>query len=65
MDDMTFAGYISTDFDLDRQIEALVGKKVRGELTPDDQIMLTRLLARRTREMRPSRGRAIPYRLSA
>jgi hypothetical protein len=55
----------STDFNLDRQIEELVGKKVRGEIERDDTILLTRLVARRAREMRPRRGRGAIRRLAA
>ena len=54
---MTAADFHSSESDLDRMIEELVGKQVRGELTPAEEVLLTRLVARRARDMRPARGR--------
>lgn len=50
---MTFAELEPSAASLDRKIEDLVGKKVRGELTDGEEIELARLIARRTRNMRP------------
>lgn len=65
MADMTVANFHSTEFNLDRQIEQLVGKQVRGGLTADEAILLSRLVSRRTQEMRPRRGRYVSYGVSA
>jgi hypothetical protein len=55
MADMKLATFISSDAELDDRIEELVGKQVRGELSPEDLVLLTRLVARRARLMRPGR----------
>lgn len=54
---MTATDYHSSESDLDRKIEALVGKLVRGEITDEECISLSRLVAQRGHAMRPSRGR--------
>lgn len=54
---MTAADFHSSEADLDRMIEELIGKQVRGELTPAEDVLLVRLVARRARDMRPARAR--------
>jgi hypothetical protein len=44
----------SPEADLDREIEHLIGQKVRGQLTAADQVRLIELQSMRSRLMRPS-----------
>lgn len=43
----------SPEADLDREIEELIGKKVRGVLAPDGHVKLIELQSMRARLMRP------------
>ncbi len=47
--------------DLDQEIERLVAKRVRGELSHEEELLLTRLVARRSSEMRPARARTLRF----
>jgi hypothetical protein len=58
---MPFDQLEPTDAALDRQIESLVGKQVRGELTDEEHLLLVRLVARQSRNMRPGRAASNRY----
>ena len=61
MDVMQLETFEPTAAALDREIESLVGKQVRGELSKAEALLLARLVARRTRNMRPARGQTVRY----
>ena len=44
----------SPEADLDRELEELIGKAMRGTFAPEDQARLVELQSRRSRLMRPS-----------
>lgn len=55
----------SPEANLDRMIEDLIGKKLRGVLTADEEILLIELQSLRSRLMRPnpsSRRSTMAYR---
>lgn len=54
----------SPEADLDRELEELIGRSVRGMCTPQDEIRLVELQRKRTRMMRPS-GRFVRGPLSS
>jgi hypothetical protein len=60
---MNVVEFKSSDFDLDRRIELLVGKQMRGTLDPAEKVELTRLIARRSRGMRAVRRRPLAHSL--
>ncbi len=43
----------SPEADLDRELEELIGRRVRGTSTPQDEVRLVELQSKRTRMMRP------------
>lgn len=49
-----------TDAALDREIEQLVGMRVRGELDAAGVLRLEHLISRRAKGMRPSHYRGVP-----
>lgn len=60
MTDMNVRDFEPTDATLDKEIESLIGKEVRGDLNADDHLYLNRLILRRGRLMRPSAFRGAP-----
>ncbi|SFN72365.1 hypothetical protein SAMN05428984_0396 [Sphingomonas sp. OK281] len=60
MTQMNVREFEPTDSTLDKEIESLIGKEVRGDLNPAEHLYLDRLILRRGRLMRPSACRGTP-----